>query len=223
MKRFSLATRLFVNKNLKLGNIFELNSKQIHYLSNVMRKKVEDDISVFNGVDGEYICKIVEINKKQIFCKCTKKIREQKIENKIWLIFAPLKKERLFFLIEKATELGVTDLQPVFTDFTQIKKINKLEIFLKQWSTTNLIIFCDETGSNPLNKFLLNSKINFPVGILVGPEGGFSENERKILNSLHNIHSVSLGGRILRSDTATISSLSIFQSITGDWYKKEIN
>ena len=247
MQRTQLPTRLFIKNNLKLGEIIEITSKQMHYLSNVMRKKVGDKICVFNGIDGEYINEIIEKNKKNIFCECKNKIRDQSTENEVWLLLAPIKKDRLLYLVEKGTELGITNFQPLITEYTQIKKINlerltlnaheaaeqterlsvpvisppqKLKSFIKKWPKKNIIIFCDETNTeDSLTKLLSNLIFKFPIAILVGPEGGFSISEKNFLNEFKFVHQVSLGKRILRSDTAMVSALSIFQSISGDWYK----
>ena len=250
MKKISLPIRLYIKTALKLDLVIEINTKQTHYLSNVMRKNIGDRISIFNGIDGEFECIIINKTKKIISCRCEKKIRNQKNEKKLFLIFSPIKKERLFFLIEKATELGVTNFHPVITEYTQVKKINlerlflnsceaseqtgrlsvpsispilNLKPFINKWSYRIPIIFCDENDSNSFNNLIFKKDINIPLGILIGPEGGFSDNERVFLNSFQFIHSVSLGERILRSDTAAVSSLSIIQSTIGDWYKQDNN
>ncbi len=246
MKKKSPSVRIYVKTPLKLGAIIEINTKQTHYLSNVMRKNIDDTISIFNGVDGEFECTISNKTKKNLSCRCEKKIRNQRIEQKLFLIFSPIKKERLFFLIEKATELGVTNFHPVITEYTQVKQINlerlflnsceaseqtgrlsvpsispisDLKTFINQWSDKIPIIFCDENETDSINNLIIKKNINIPVGILIGPEGGFSEKERTFLHGFKFIQSVSLGGRILRSDTAAVSSLSIIQSSIGDWYK----
>ena len=242
MEKKAYTIRIFVNVNLKIEYDFLINNYQVHYIKNVMRASVGDSLIIFNGKDGEYEGQIIEFKKQQVKIKILSKIREQTIEPKLVLVFCPIKKERLHFIIEKCTELGVSEFQPIISERTQINKINiekikicsqeaseqterlsvpiinplmELKDFLNDWPKSKTIIFCDEMGGMPIIKAMKN--INRPIYIMIGPEGGFSSQERKLLLKYKSVKKVSLGPRILRSDTAAISAVTCYQSISGDW------
>ena len=205
----------------------------------------DDSILVFNSVNGEFLAKISEINKNTIIIKIIKKIRDVKIENDIWLLFAPVKKSPTEYIVQKATELGVSKIIPVITERTITKNLNlkrmqdiaiesseqceritipevcavkKLKDLIPNWDNDRIIFFCDETIRN--NDF---AKIDFQNlstksfgAILVGPEGGFSTNETNYLREKKFIRPIDLGPRILRSDTAVIAALSLWHYLNGD-------
>ena len=237
--------RLYFPGKISLKNPVKLEDKQVHYLINVMRKKIDDSIIVFNSVNGEFLAKISEIYKNTIIINIIKKIRNVKIENDIWLLFAPVKKSPTEYIVQKATELGVSKIIPVITERTITKKLNlkrmqdiaiesseqcdritipevcavkKLKDLILNWDNDRIIFFCDETiRNNDVVKIDFQNLSTKSFGaILVGPEGGFSTNERNYLREKKFIRPIDLGPRILRSDTAVIAALSLWHYLNGD-------
>ena len=230
--------------DIKLSSNIELDKNKTHYLKNVMKRNIGDNIIVFNGVSGEFLCKILEISKKYTILDVLEQTRVQKYCNKLELYFAPVKKNPTDIIIEKATELGATDIYPVFTDNTVINRVNverltsiaieaseqsrrldvpkihkdmKLKNILQNWDSSKILYYLDETGDGKSAiKTLKETTIKTPC-FLVGPEGGFSSSELKYLSSLKFSKAISLGSRILRAETACVSALAIYQSIIGDW------
>lgn len=238
--------RLFINQPLVHGERMALPEGQAHYLARVMRLGGGDMARVFNGKDGEWTCEL-EIEGRRVFARPREEVRSQpgKADNGPALLFAPLKKTRTDFAVEKATELGARRLQPVGTAYTQTHRIKTdrlvsltieaaeqtermdlpqidemcaLSVAIEQWPVSETLIFCDEAGDAPPMAQALQ-KMTLPVrgGILIGPEGGFSQTERKSLRQLDFILPVNLGPRILRAETAIVAALSIWQSVLGDW------
>ena len=237
--------RLYFPGKLSLKSPIKLENKQVHYLINVMRKKIDDSILVFNSVNGEFLAKISEIYKNTIIIDIIKKVRDVKIENDIWLLFAPVKKSPTEYIVQKATELGVSKIIPIITERTITKNLNlnrmqdiaiesseqcdritipeicavkKLRDLIHNWDNDRIIFFCDETKRN--NDVV---KIDFQnlstksfAAILVGPEGGFSANETNYLREKKFIRPIDLGPRILRSDTAVIAALSLWHCLNGN-------
>ena len=237
--------RLYFPGKISLKSSVKLENKQVHYLINVMRKKIDDSILVFNSVNGEFLAKISEIYKNTIIVDIIKKIRDVKIENDIWLLFAPVKKSPTEYIVQKATELGVSKIVPVITERTITKKINlkrmqdiaiesseqceritipevcavkKLKDLIPYWDNDRIIFFCDETIRNDdvVKIDLQNLSTKSFGAILVGPEGGFSTNETNYLREKKFIRPIDLGPRILRSDTAVIAALSLWHYLNGD-------
>ncbi len=237
--------RLYFPGKISLKSLVKLENKQVHYLINVMRKKIDDSILVFNSVDGEFLAIISEIYKNTIIIDIIKKIRDVKIENDIWLLFAPVKKSPTEYIVQKATELGVSKIIPVITERTIIKKLNlkrmqdiaiesseqcdritipevcavkKLKDLILNWDNDRIIFFCDETiRNNDIVKIDFQNLSTKSFGaILVGPEGGFSANETNYLREKKFIRPIDLGPRILRSDTAVIAALSLWHYLNGD-------
>ena len=237
--------RLYFPGKISLKSPVKLENKQVHYLINVMRKKIDDSILVFNSVNGEFLAKISEINKNKIIIDIIKKIRDVKIENDIWLLFAPVKKSPTEYIVQKATELGVSKIIPVITERTITKNLNlkrmqdiaiesseqceritipevcaikKLKDLIPNWDSDRIIFFCDETiRNNDVVKIDLQNLSTKSFGaILVGPEGGFSTNETNYLREKKFIRPIDLGPRILRSDTAVIAALSLWHYLNGD-------
>ena len=237
--------RLYFPGKISLKSPVKLENKQVHYLINVMRKKIDDSILVFNGVNGEFLAKISEIYKNTIIIDIIKKTRDVQIDNDIWLLFAPVKKSPTEYIVQKATELGVSKIIPVITERTITKNLNlkrmqdiaiesseqceritipevcalkKLKDLIPNWDNDRIIFFCDETIRN--NDVI---KINFQNlstksfgAVLVGPEGGFSTNETNYLREKKFIRPIDLGPRILRSDTAVIAALSLWHYLKGN-------
>lgn len=236
--------RLFVPDDLVAETVIVLDQGQTHYLANVMRQKVEDQLLLFNGRDGEWLAQITRVAKKAVDLRIVSQSRQQITTPDLELIFAPVKKLRLDFLVQKATELGVTALRPVITartnakvkqdrmeanvieaaeqsgrlDVPQVRSSVSLTALLENWPEGRGLIFCDEARDAPaLPKALQTSTHKGPWSLLIGPEGGFSDEERVTLKSFEAALAVSLGPRIMRSDTAALAALAVFQSSRGDW------
>jgi len=237
--------RLYFPGKLSLKSPVKLENKQVHYLINVMRRKIDDSILVFNSVNGEFLANISEISKNTIIVDIIKKTRDVKIENDIWLLFAPVKKSPTEYIVQKATELGVSKIIPVITERTITKNLNlkrmqdiaieaseqcdritipeicavkKLRDLIHNWDNDRIIFFCDETiRNNDVVKIDFQNLSTKSFGaILVGPEGGFSANETNYLREKKFIRPIDLGPRILRSDTAVIAALSLWHCLNGD-------
>lgn len=222
--------RLFFKENLSLNLNSNLDKSQSHYISKVMRIKEGDNISLFNET-GEWIVKIKEIKKGIINFVVIKKLRNVENDTEMWLAFTPIKFNYLNFMIQKATELGVTRFIPILTDRTVVRQINKDRIkkiiiesseqsnriklpkleklinfkeFLKIYKNTNIVL-----GDLNKNEEKIYFNKNKPICILIGPEGDFSENERELMSQLQNIRSLRINRNILRTETAAIAMISI--------------
>ena len=235
-------TRLYFDKKLSPNIMIYIKEKQHHFLKNVLRIKVKDLITVFDGVTGEWLSEVISINRDNIVLQIKKKISEIEKETDLWLIFSPIKLFRMNITIQKATELGVSQFIPCITQNTNLTKINMRNLYMniveaaeqserltlpKLNEVVNLnnllrdfpkdrgLIFCNENDKNlpSIFKALENkSSIFNKWAILIGPEGGFSETETKEILSISSSIPVSLGKRILRSDTATTAALFAVQS-----------
>lgn len=236
--------RLFVEAALDEGAHVLLVEGQAHYLLHVMRAKAGDRVSLFNGRDGEWLASIAEVAKRSCTLDCEKQTRAQSGTPDIWLCFAPIKKTPADYVVQKATELGVQALQPVFTRRTIVTRINEermtanaveaaeqsdrltvpdireavpLDKLLKTWPPKRRILFCDEGGdAKPIAEAARDIKEN-AVAILTGPEGGFDPAERDLIRRQPFVTPVTLGPRILRADTAALASLAVLQALKGDW------
>ncbi|WP_135081800.1 16S rRNA (uracil(1498)-N(3))-methyltransferase [Terasakiella sp. SH-1] len=239
--------RLYIDTSLSVGLSQDLSSDQAHYVNNVMRLKVGDEVAVFNGQDGEWLGQISSARKKNCTIQLIEKIREQDSCPDLMLVFAPIKKQRLDFIMEKATELGVSDFQPVITQRTIASKIRsdrlcaqtieaseqceRLNIpvvheavslvqLVKDWpQERTLFVLNEHGGAKPILEGLQEfaGKEIGPCAILVGPEGGFDPSELDLLAKLQNVVPLSIGPRILRADTAALAAISCWQSVLGDW------
>ena len=223
--------RLFFQKSLSINLKDKLDKSQSHYISKVMRIKESEVFSLFNS-NGEWEAKILNISKSLVEFNITKQLRQKEYPKELWLAFSPIKSNYFNFMIQKATELGVTKFLPIIFDRTVVRKINKerLEkviIEAAEQSNRINIPFIEEPKS--LKKFLddkkmdliftdLNSKTNKldlkkltnnPSCIIVGPEGDFSETEREEILSYNGVQAIKINENILRSETAVISALSI--------------
>ena len=238
--------RLYVDAPLQPEVSIALPDGQAHYLARVMRLGGGDQARVFNGRDGEWACEL-EIDGRKVFAKPVEQLRLQPgISGQgPKLLFAPLKKTRTDFAVEKATELGASLIQPVGTAYTQTHRVKterlvslsieaaeqtermdlpeigeKCALFdaLDGWPSDAPLIFCDEAGdAMAMQEALKNVSAPLGGGILIGPEGGFSPDERATLRQLPFIVPVTLGPRILRAETAIVSALTIWQTVLGDW------
>lgn len=242
--------RIFIpNGNLAKANQIKLEGNDFEYLTKVMRQKTGDKIFIFDGVNGDFKSMISSVEKRFLLLDIKEKIAELKKVPNITLAFAPTKNTRIDFVAAKATELGVARFQPIITqhtivdkinyerfaanvkealeqcernDFAEILEIKKLEKFLNEDSDKKIFILCDESGQGLQAKDLLPKiKIeNKEIVILIGPEGGFSKSEFEKMRLLKNLHSLNLGPRILRADTAIICALTLAQEFLGDFNLK---
>ncbi len=233
--------------NLHQGKNIKLTGNDFDYLTKVMRQKLGDQIAVFNGFDGEFLAKISVIEKKFLTIEIIEKIADLKKVPNITLAFALIKNVGIEIIAKKATELGVLGFQPIITqhtiadkinlerfkanvkeaceqcernDFPEIRQLKKLDKFLTEENPQEkILILCDESGKAAKASEIL-AKIapkNKEIVILIGPEGGFSKEEFAKMHSLPNLHSISLGPRILKADTAMISALTLVQEFIGDF------
>lgn len=237
--------RLFVDDDLGTGQTLSLSRAQSHYLVRVMRLGVGDAVVAFNGRDGEWDTAITYAGRNEVTLTCDIQTRPQQPEPDIWLIFAPLKKARLDFVVEKATELGAARLLPVFTERTAVTRVNverlsaqvieaaeqcerlnipevadptTLEDLLAGWPGERRLLVLDETGGGqPIATVLRNAGGSPSYGILIGPEGGFAPSELDALRNLPFVTTVAAGPRILRAETAAVAALACWQALAGDW------
>ena len=223
--------RLFFKESLSLNLVSKLDKSQSHYISKVMRIKENEIFSLFNS-SGEWEAKILNITKSIVEFEITNQIRQKENQKELWLAFSPIKSNYFNFMIQKATELGITKFVPIIFERTVVRKLNKerlekviieateqsnriniptledvtnLEDFLKS-SEMNLI-FTDLNSDN--KKVDIEKLSNKPVCIVVGPEGDFSENERGKILSFKDVQAIKINENILRSETAVISAISI--------------
>lgn len=219
-----------------------LDAGQAHYLSGVMRQRPGDQIAVFNGREGEWSARLDEAGKRGGSLTALAQTAPQRDPPDLWLIFAPIKKARTDFIVEKAAELGVARILPVQTDFTNAERIRQdrlqahaieaaeqcggthvpevaaltpLVRLLDGWDASRRLLWADESRAGPAQA--LAGLPRGPWAILIGPEGGFSEAERRRLGAMEGVTPVSLGPRILRADTAAVAALSLWQAALGDW------
>ena len=236
--------RLFVPQDLAAGARVEPSAAQTHYLLHVLRIAEGVELLVFNGRDGEWLARAASITKKKIALEATEQVRPQPPLPDLLYCFAPLKQGRLDYLVQKAVEMGAGALQPVITQHTQVAKPGldrleanvieaaeqcgvlavpgvrepiKLDRLLAGWERGRRLVFCDEDAetNNPLAA--LQAIAETKIGLLVGPEGGFSDAERKALRALPFVTAIPLGPRILRADTAAVAALTLVQATIGDW------
>ncbi len=235
--------RLYVDHPLGQGQTIPLNRDQAHYLFAVMRLGVGDAVLLFNGRDGEWRAQVVEAGKRGGLLRAEERMQDLQMPPDLWLLFAPIKKARTDFIVEKAAEMGARRICPVQTDFTNAERIRqdrlqahaveaaeqcggtfvpevcalqKLGQVLANWPKDRQLMFCDEARAGR-SSALAGGLAKGPWAILIGPEGGFSEVERERLHALPFTHAVSLGPRILRADTAAVAAMTLWQQALGDW------
>lgn len=237
--------RLFVEHQLSHGEQIALGQNQSHYVSKVMRGRVGTNIRLFNGQDGEWQSQITQITRRQVSLRVQQSLRHQIIGPDIELAFAPIKRTRMEFIVEKATEMGVRAMQIVCTDHTVQKSVRldrlraivveaaeqterldlplirdemALGAWMAQFNPDRALVFCDESAEVKQAILPALQAINQQkCTVLIGPEGGFSPAERQLIGDCSSALAVSLGPRILRADTAAIASLTLLQSVCGDW------
>ena len=223
--------RLFFPKSLSINLIDKLDKSQSHYIFKVMRVKVSEVFSLFNS-SGEWQAKILSISNSIVEFKITKQLRQTENPKELWLAFSPIKSNYFNFMIQKATELGVTKFLPIIFDRTIVRKINKerlKKVIIEATEQSNRIQVPNLENPQSLSKFLDDNKIdliftdlntntnkldlkkltNKPICIIIGPEGDFSESERGEILSYKGVQAIKINENILRSETAVISALSI--------------
>lgn len=237
-------TRLFVDADLAAGMSVGVSPSQAHYLTQVLRLHAGDNVALFNGRDGEWLAEIDGAGRGWCSLSVEIQSRRQVSEPDLWLAFAPIKRARIDYIAQKATELGVSRMIPVMTRYTQVTRVNTdrllanaieaaeqcgrltvpdvstpvtLTELLAAWPSERRILLCDERGDAPGAKEALAHRDGAPWAILIGPEGGFHPDERDILRAIPQSTAVSLGPRILRADTAVVSAISVWQALVGDW------
>src|SRR5580692_294621 len=237
--------RLFVDATLAAGETVALERDQSNYLGNVLRLGAGDTILAFNGRDGEWQA-IIAGRKRPDSLTVVAQTRAQDRLPDLAYVFAPLKHARLDYMVQKAVEMGASSLQPVLTRFTQVARVNgermranvieaaeqcgilsiaavaepvALDRYLGQRPQQRLLVFCDEAAdaTNPLHTLRGDATAPNGIDILVGPEGGFAEEERSMLLRQPRISRLSLGPRVLRADTAAVAALALVQAALGDW------
>lgn len=236
--------RLYVSGTLASGAGIEASGEQYNYLANVLRMTEGAEILLFNGRDGEWSARLTFPSRKKITLVAETQTRPQPEDSALHFLFAPLKVGRLDYLVQKAVEMGAGVLQPVMTQHVQgkinsierlqanaieaaeqcgilsiptVEPVRKLRDVLDGWPADRQLIFCDEDSStqNPLPA--LSTIKAQSIALLVGPEGGFSDEERQILRDLDYVTPIPLGPRILRADTAAVAALAVVQAAIGDW------
>ena len=237
MKDILPLKRLFIKTELKEKSLIDLSVSNTHYISNVLRIREKQKLSIFNGIQGEWEGIIQNLNRKKGLILINKQIKKQEEENLINIIYVPIKGHRNYYLIEKITELGISNIHPITSEYSVIKKFNykranacaiaasqqsgrlnvpkihelkSLKSILPTWNKNDQIIFCDEKEKKIYFDDLFKLKLKKKINtILIGPEGGFSLLEKKFLKSFNYVNGLSLGKRILRADTAAINALTL--------------
>jgi 16S rRNA (uracil1498-N3)-methyltransferase len=236
--------RLFVEADLSPSGRVACSVEQANYLLNVLRMKSGDTLLVFNGRDGEWKAAITETGKRTCILEAGAQVRPQEAGPDIDYLFAPLKRSRLDYMVQKATELGVARLRPVLTRRTIAERVNlqrmranaieaaeqcgilsvpevgepqKLAQVLATWDTERTLIFCDEHAPVQSPLAALSAISPGPLAVLIGPEGGFSEEERDELLEKSWTRPISLGPRVMRADTAVVAALALVNAALGDW------
>jgi 16S rRNA (uracil1498-N3)-methyltransferase len=238
------AERLFIDEPLVPQSPVSCTPEQAHYLLGVLRLKAEDQILVFNGADGEWRARLTDVGKRRCNLVPLEQVRPQESGPDIAYVFAPLKHSRLDYMVQKAVELGVATLQPVFTRRTIAERVklermraNAIEAaeqcgilripcvaepvnlprLLETWDENRRIVFCDEVALQADPLATLKGLQPGPLAVLIGPEGGFSPDERQMLLAANFISPISLGPRIMRADTAAVAALALINAVLGDW------
>lgn len=230
--------RLFVEAPLAAAARVTPGPAQSHYLLHVMRARTGDRVSLFNGRNGEWSARVAEATRHDCVLECERKTAEQGRDDDLWLMFAPIKRTPADYVVQKATELGVSVLQPVITRRTIVHRVNTermranaieaaeqsgrttvpeireprdLARLLAEWANNRKLLFCDEGGAPPIRDALA-SGMSGAWAVITGPEGGFDADERAMIRALPSTVPVSLGKRILRADTAALAALAIWQA-----------
>lgn len=234
--------RLYVDTPLAAGVRVPIDGGQAHYLVSVMRMKEGDPVKLFDDASGEWLALARDIRKRDLVLEVAEQLRPREPVPDLWLCVAPIKKGRIDWTIEKACELGVDRIVPVLTRRTVVDRLNldrlrahvveaaeqcgrtalpelvepvKLAALLATWPADRALFFADETGGDPAAAAIRAH--GGPGAILIGPEGGFTPEERDAIRALPNAHGISLGPRILRAETAAAAAVALWMANAGDW------
>jgi 16S rRNA (uracil1498-N3)-methyltransferase len=239
------AQRLHVETRLEAGARLVPDADRLNYLLNVLRLREGDSILLFNGRDGEWLARLEKASRRSATLVATTRVREQTTPCGLRYAFAPLKHARLDYMAQKATEMGAARLTPVVTRRTQVRRVNlsrlranaveaaeqcgilttpdvfeetPLETYLADLAPDRLLVFCDEAADVADPAAALRAAPDHEgVDVLIGPEGGFDDQERAAILSSGKITRLALGPRILRADTAAVAALALVQAVLGDW------
>jgi 16S rRNA (uracil1498-N3)-methyltransferase len=235
-------TRLFVDAPLAAGQSVPLSDAQAHHLRGVLRLSPGEGLRLFNPRDGEWLARLDALGKSGGSAAVERQLRLPAPAPDLWLCFAPVKKDAVDAVVEKGTELGAAVLQPVFTRFTDVQRVNldrlrahavgaaeqcerldvpdvrdplRLDALLAAWPAGRPLLVCAEAGTaRPIAEAA--AETTGPAGLLIGPEGGFAPAELDLLRRHEFVRPVGLGPRILRADTAAIAALAVWQMLAGD-------
>jgi 16S rRNA (uracil1498-N3)-methyltransferase len=232
--------RLFVPETLAADARVIADGAGANYLANVLRLRPGAEVKLFDDRTGEWLARIEDSGRKRVELTVLRQLRPREPVPDFWLLFAPLKRAPIDWLVEKATELGVARLQPVLTARTVVDKVKderlqaaiveaaeqcertalpellepvKLAARLQSWPSERALLFADETGGTPM----LDAVVPGPAALLIGPEGGFTDEERAGIRALPQARPVALGPRILRAETAAIAATALWMATAGDW------
>ncbi len=238
--------RIYLDASLAGGSEVALDRDRANYLLNVLRLKRGDALLLFNGRDGEWQARLAGTGKRALTAIVGERLREQPRPRDLHFLFAPLKHARLDYLVQKAVEMGASRLQPVITRHTQVARINlermrantieaaqqcgiltlpevaeplAFKTVAGGIDADRLLVFCDEEAEvkDPVAALAAARSFGQALAVLIGPEGGFAEDEREALRQRPNVVRISLGPRILRADTAAVAALALVQAVLGDW------
>ncbi len=236
--------RLYLDAPIAASQELNLGREQAHYLRHVLRLEDGGEVLVFNGRDGEWQARLLAGGKRSAALRAEKQIRSQPATRGPVYAFAPLKHARLDYVVQKAVEMGASRLSPVFTQHTQVNRMNMermrsnaveaaeqcgilslpeidepqpLGRWVNSLESGRVLVFCDEDEAERSPVDVLAPVKDKPIALLVGPEGGFSDEERAALRAKENVIRLSLGPRILRADTAAVAALALVQAVCGDW------
>ncbi|MEO6298515.1 MAG: 16S rRNA (uracil(1498)-N(3))-methyltransferase [Paracoccaceae bacterium] len=234
--------RLYVDQALAAGQPVAVGDAQANYLFNVMRLATGAGVLLFNGRDGEWLATVAEAGKRRGVLVCSSKTADLRLPPDLWLVFAPIKKDRTHFIVEKAVELGVSRIMPIQTRRTNAERVRQdkllahameaaeqcgatfvpevaelitLDRVLATWPAERRLLWCDEAKAGEAS--LPHGPRGQPWAILIGPEGGFAEDEQARLRGIAQVVPLSLGPRILRADTAAVAAMTLWQAKLGDW------
>lgn len=237
--------RLHLDAGLEEQRDIALDREQAHYLTGVLRLAAGDPVLVFNARDGEWLAYLTDVTRKHVSIRCERQVSAVRPPPDIDYCFAPLKHARLDYVVQKATELGARRLRPVITQRTVAERVNlermkanvveaaeqcnlvfvpevmepvKLPQLLLGWEQGRALVYCDETAAiaDPLTAL---KPLRAPAAVLIGPEGGFTVEEKALLKSLPFVTAISLGPRIMRADTAAVAAMTLVQAALGDWHQ----
>jgi 16S rRNA (uracil1498-N3)-methyltransferase len=236
--------RLFVADALFEGTRVPCSEEQASYLRSVLRLQDGDPVLIFNGRDGEWRARLAAVGKRGAALEAVSLVRAQQGGPDLHYLFAPLKRARLDYMVQKATEMGVSRLVPVLTRHTVAERVNlermranaveaaeqcgilavpgvaepvKLAAVLDGWDASRALVFCDEAADRAGPLATLETVAPGPLAVLIGPEGGFSPDEREMIRAVPQAVAISLGPRIMRADTAAVAALALVNAALGDW------